>query len=107
MYIVVKSVQCQSLLSVILSCSALARSSSRSKEVYVVSGGRKYKMLPDESDKSGTTYEYTFKKLQKELDFYFDAAGFSSKSYSVELLERPALLSFNAKIVFSNSFNND
>ncbi len=64
------------------------------QEVYLVSGGRRYKMLKKEDDP--TQFAYNFPKLQKPVNFYFDAAGFSSSAYEIELIERPTLLSFNA-----------
>jgi hypothetical protein len=65
-------------------------------EVFLVSGGRKYKMTKNQADK----YSYDFPKIQKGIDFYFEAAGFNSNSYEVELLERPSLLSFNASLSY-------
>ncbi len=65
-------------------------------EVYIHSGERRYKLsLNEEGD-----YEYRISKIQKPMDFYFDAAGFRSNTYSVELIERPTLLSFKASLSY-------
>lgn len=61
-------------------------------EVFMFAGGRKYKMVKESADK----YTYIFPKIQKNTDFYFDAAGYSSKIYSLDLIERPSMLAFNA-----------
>lgn len=61
-------------------------------EVYLVTGERKLKMANVEGGK----FEYKFSKIQKPVNFYFDAAGFNSLNYKVEIIERPTLLSFNA-----------
>ena len=65
-------------------------------EVFLVSGERRYKINPNEEGK----YVYTFPKLQKPVDFYFEAAGFSSSAYEIEIIERPNLLSFNAYLSY-------
>jgi hypothetical protein len=63
-------------------------------DVFLLSGGRRYKMPKDENGK----FTYIFPKLQKDVDFSFEAAGFNSKDYQIELIERPTLLSFNASL---------
>ncbi|MCU0444826.1 MAG: ATPase [Microscillaceae bacterium] len=63
-------------------------------EVFLINGGRKYKMSKDEKG----VYSYLFPKLQKNTDFTFEAAGFNSKDYTIQLIERPSLLSFNAAL---------
>ncbi|MDX2304884.1 MAG: DUF4175 family protein [Microscillaceae bacterium] len=65
-------------------------------EVFLIAGERRYKVNPDEKGK----YLYTFPKIQKPVDFYFEAAGFSSIGYQIEVIERPSLLSFNAYLSY-------
>ncbi len=66
-------------------------------EVFLMSGGRKYKMT---TESELGKYSYKFPKLQKPVDFYFDAAGFSSSDYEIEIIERPSLLAFNAYLSY-------
>lgn len=65
------------------------------QEVYLVTTEGKIKMQQDAQG-----YQYTFQNLQKAEEFYFEAAGFNSNSYQIELLERPSLLSFSANLVY-------
>jgi uncharacterized phage infection (PIP) family protein YhgE len=66
-------------------------------EVFLMSGGRKYKMIPDETLGK---FSYKFPKLQKPINFYFDAVGFNSAEYDIEIIERPSLLAFNAYLQY-------
>lgn len=66
------------------------------QEVFMVSGGRRYKMRPLASGE----FSYNFPKIQRDTKFYFEAAGYDSKQYQIEIIERPALLSFNAALVY-------
>jgi hypothetical protein len=65
------------------------------KEVYLVTTEGKIKMQQDANG-----YFYNFQKLQKPEKFNFEAAGFNSNTYEIELLERPSLLSFSANLVY-------
>lgn len=65
-------------------------------EVYLTTGERKYKMLKNDDG----SYSFTFTKLQKPIDFFFEAAGFHSDSYNIQLIERPSLLSFDAYVTY-------
>ncbi|WP_045115005.1 DUF4175 family protein [Microscilla marina] len=70
-------------------------------DVYLVSGGRRYKMEKSRYDK----FSYTFKKIQKATEFKFESAGFSSQNHSVSLIERPTLLSFSANLNYPAYLN--
>ncbi|TAE07942.1 MAG: ATPase [Bacteroidetes bacterium] len=65
-------------------------------EVFLVTGGRRYKMTKNDMNHFG----YDFPKIQKGVDFYFEAAGFKSKEYDIKLLERPSLANFNAYLSY-------
>ncbi|MCB0514628.1 MAG: DUF4175 family protein [Chitinophagales bacterium] len=43
-------------------------------------------------------FEYTFNKVQKNIDFFVESGGFNSDSYTLEVLPRPMLLNFTAEI---------
>ncbi len=63
------------------------------EEVFLVYNERRFKMTPAEGE--NTAYSYTFNKLQQNVDFKFEASGFSSESFEIMLLNRPELLSFD------------
>lgn len=65
------------------------------KEVYLITSEGKIKMQQDANG-----YFYNFQKLQKSEKFSFEAAGFNSNTYEIELLERPSLLSFSANLIY-------
>jgi hypothetical protein len=65
-------------------------------ESFIQIGGRKYKMT---KEKDGS-FSYLLPKIQKNTKFIFEAAGFGSDSYELEVLERPSLLAFSAKLVY-------
>lgn len=70
------------------------------------------KVLPDEASiningfaypltkKSATEYVYTFVKPQKDASFYFSAAGFRSKDFSLKVLAKPIIVKFNTDLNF-------
>jgi len=65
------------------------------------SAGRKIRL---ERQANGT-YSYTFKQVQKNIDFHFEAAGFESAKYEMLLLERPSLNNFSAELTFPTYLN--
>jgi hypothetical protein len=72
-------------------------------EVFLQTGnGRKLKM---ESGTNKSMFAYTFKKVQKDVDFSFESSGFSSNSYKIKVLERPNLSNFTAYLSFPNYLN--
>jgi len=46
--------------------------------------------------KSPTEFYYKFNKLQKDVSFFLEAAGFESKEYSIKVIPKPTMLSFDA-----------
>ncbi len=69
--------------------------------VYLVSNGRKFKM----TSTNGRNYEYTFSKVQKPFDFYFEGSGYNSDPYRVQLISRPNLKLFNANLNYPDYLN--
>jgi hypothetical protein len=69
------------------------------QQVYLhLDGNRKQKMeVADNGD-----YIFTIKNIQKATEFEFEAAGFNSSSYDLELLSRPNLIGFNARLEYPN-----
>ena len=46
--------------------------------------------------KSPTEFYYKFNKLQKNVSFFLEAAGFESKEYAIKVIPKPTMLSFDA-----------
>ncbi len=59
--------------------------------VYLLTKDRRVKMLQNENG----VFEFTFNKVQSAVDFEFEAAGFTSNPYSLEVRSRPNLKSFD------------
>ncbi len=68
--------------------------------VYVVTNGTRFKL-----GQSGGQFSYTFDNLQRNLDFHLEAAGFNSPTYTVAIIDRPAVLSFNVKLDYPSYLN--
>lgn len=68
--------------------------------VYVVTNGTRFKL-----DQAGDQFSYTFDNLQRDVDFHLEAAGYSSDSYKIALLDRPSVLSFNVKLDYPDYLN--
>ncbi len=60
-------------------------------QAYLISRGRKIKM---KSEGDGR-YSHTYRKLQASTDFSFEAAGFSSNRFQLDVVSRPNLKNFN------------
>ena len=64
--------------------------------VYVEANGRRLKMA-----KSGSNlFSHTFSKLQQDIDFRFAAAGFTSASSTIKVVNRPNLKNFNVRLEY-------
>ncbi len=61
---------------------------------YLVTSGRRIKMEAG----TGQVFSHLFKKIQKNTRFTFEAAGFDSKEYTIEVVNRPNLRSFNVNL---------
>ena len=69
-------------------------------QAYVIGeGGRRIRMAA--GDKAGE-FVYTFTNVQQKLDFAFEAAGFNSKNYKVDLQYRPMLTGFQVSLNYPN-----
>ena len=69
--------------------------------VYLVQNGTRFK-LNQEGDR---TFSYTFKNVQRDVQFSFDAAGFASDNYNLKVVERPSLLSFDVNLRYPAYLN--
>jgi hypothetical protein len=64
---------------------------------YVVTNDRKIKMSPTENG-----FNFTFTKIQENVEFEFEAAGFSSSAYEIEVVSRPNLKGFDITLDYPN-----
>lgn len=71
------------------------------ESVYLIYNDRKFRM--ESSDQKH--YAYTFHKVQKEFDFYFEAAGFKSGEFDVEVVKRPNLSNFEVVLNYPGYLN--
>ena len=69
--------------------------------VYLVVEGTRFKL---EKGADGSS-SYTFDNVQRELTFHFDAAGFRSREYTISLIDRPAILSFDVQLKYPAYLN--
>ena len=70
-------------------------------EVFITVDGIEHKM--EKSDK--LKYTYTFNNVQKNVDFNFNAAGFTSKPYKLSVLPKPVLIKFNTQLIYPAYLN--
>jgi hypothetical protein len=64
-------------------------------------GNRDFRMEPTGNGQ----YTYTFHKVQKNLEFGFEAVGFRSDSYELKVLQRPALAAFQVRLQYPAYLN--
>ena len=69
--------------------------------VYLVQNGTRFKLNQDDTD----NFSFTFKNLQRDVAFSFDAAGFVSDDYRITVAERPSLLSFDVNLHYPAYLN--
>ncbi len=62
--------------------------------VYLLQNGARFKLEKGED----RTYSYTFKNIQKETKISFEAAGYLSETYTLSVLDKPGLLSFDVAL---------
>ncbi len=63
------------------------------EQVYVLVGGRPQKM-----DLVEGQYVFVIRNIQRPTSFQFEAAGFNSQAYDIELRARPSLVNFRATL---------
>lgn len=64
--------------------------------VYLLTKDRRIKMLKNQDGH----FEYTFNKVQSAMDFQFEAAGFRSDGYTLDVYSRPNLKSFDIDLKY-------
>lgn len=71
------------------------------QSVYLVQNGTRFKLTQEDNK----LFTYTFKNVQRDVRFSFDAAGFTSESYDLKVIERPSLLSFDVNLRYPAYLN--
>lgn len=69
--------------------------SYRPKDAYLVIGERRIKMQ-NQADQ----HIHTFNNIQQDIPFHFEAAGFRSSPYKIDVRSRPSLKGFNITLLF-------
>ncbi|WP_187263439.1 DUF4175 family protein [Pontibacter beigongshangensis] len=70
-------------------------------EVFLHYNGRRQKLTRNSSG----LYTYTFKQLQKPVNFRMEGSGFYSEDYNLRLLSRPNLKDFEMQIAYPDYLN--
>ncbi|MFN8353493.1 MAG: DUF4175 family protein [Spirosomataceae bacterium] len=71
------------------------------ENVYLVFNERKFKMETTDQ----RHYNYTFRKVQKDFEFNFEAAGFKSNEFEIAVVNRPALVNFDVTLKYPSYLN--
>ena len=73
------------------------------ESVYLLNDERKIKLA-----KTGnTTYRHQFEKIQQSVIFKFEAAGFNSKTYTIDVVNRPDIKNFAISLSYPPYINKD
>ncbi len=70
-------------------------------EAYININGNRFKMKPNESGK----FNYELKNIQKSAKIYFDAGGFSSDEYNIDIALKPSLVGYTATVFYPKYLN--
>ncbi len=66
------------------------------ENAYIVSGTQRWRMASLGAGK----FSYLFEKVQSEVDLQFEASGFFSSPYRIQLINRPELIKINVELLF-------
>ena len=64
--------------------------------VHIVSGTQRWRM----ESLGGGKFSYLFEKVQSEIDLQFEASGFLSSPYKVQLINRPELIKISVDLLY-------
>ena len=70
--------------------------STRPKTAFIVLNGRRIKL----QEQAAGLFSYTIPKVQESKNLLFEAAGFSSGEYKLEVVERPSLQNFQVELKY-------
>ena len=66
------------------------------EQSYIIDNERRIKLFPNQNGE----YSFVFPKIQRSKNLVLEAAGFTSKIYTIEVVERPDLLGFNVMLEY-------
>lgn len=66
------------------------------ESVVIYDGSTPFRM----KKKSNIRYSYTFRNLQKDISFMFEASDFNSDLYNLKVLPRPIILNFESELTY-------
>ncbi|GAA4411083.1 ATPase [Nibrella viscosa] len=69
--------------------------------VYLVVDGTRFKL----ENTKGNNFSYTFDNVQRDIDFSLEASGYKSTKYTIGLIDRPSVLSFDVKLTYPAYLN--
>ena len=73
------------------------------ENVYLIADNRKVKL-----QKTGLRdYKYNFEKIQESSIFSFEAAGFISNEYTINVVDRPKIKNFNISLLYPEYLNKE
>jgi len=65
-------------------------------EMFINLGNVQYRLTKD----AANAFSYKFSNLQKDMDFNLFAGGLESEEYTLEVLKKPSIVSFDVKLTF-------
>jgi hypothetical protein len=71
------------------------------ENVYLILGERRIKLISS----NRTDYSYIIKKIDKNIDFEFEAAGFNSEKFELKVVNRPNIKNFNVELSYPAYLN--
>lgn len=66
------------------------------ESVVIYNGSTPFRM----KKQSNIAYNYTFRNLQQDVTFLFEAEGYSSETFTIKVLPRPIILNFESELNF-------
>lgn len=73
------------------------------ENVLVVYNNRKFKM----NQLSGKNYSFNFSKVSDDIDFFFNASGFDSNEFTLDVVAPPSLVSFDVELDYPAYLNKE
>ncbi len=70
-------------------------------DVFINIDGNEFKLEKE----NNINFSYTFKNLQSNTKFMFNASGFNSKEYELEVMPKPSLMQFNVLLKYPAYLN--
>ena len=70
-------------------------------KVYINAADRRFRMDTDKDN----TFQYNFQNIQHNTSFSVDAAGFSTSTYTIKVVDRPNLKNFSVYLDFPSYLN--